>query len=368
MSALCVISGAAIILERTKLGRIISGPGLVLLLAMTASQIGVIPRSAPLYDVIWVYLLPIAIALFLFKADLVTVWRKGGRTLGVFLIGAVGTAAGAVVGGMLLEGLDDRSRLPAVFAATFTGGSLNFMAVADTVGLPRGPLLSTALAVDNVLGFSYILVANFIAGWALLARAFPWRLDSMRESAGDAPQDSDRPGATTLGILVALAVAAGASALSAFIADLMNAQNYKLLVLTLLMTVAATIGRQAFSKIRGENVIAFCIIYLFFGLIGASVDFSYIADAGTALILLALSIFVFHILFLAVLGRIFKLNIAELAVGSLACIAGPPVAAATAIAFGWRGLVVPGLLTGILGYVLGNLIGAGVFLVLGGEM
>ena len=51
---------------------------------------------------------------------------------------------------------------------------------------------------------------------------------------------------------------------------------------------------------------------------------------------------------------------------SLACIAGPPIAAAIAILFKWRNLVAPGILTGILGYVLGNFAGVGLFTLLQG--
>ena len=57
--------------------------------------------------------------------------------------------------------------------------------------------------------------------------------------------------------------------------------------------------------------------------------------------------------------------LAEALVASNACIMGPATAAAIAAGQGWRGLVTPGLLIGILGYVIANFLGVAVFEFLG---
>ena len=85
MAALLGICALAAGLERTAWGRRISGAGIILLTALLAAQFGVIPRSAPLYGTIWTYLVPLAIALFLLKADLIKVFTEGGRVLIAFL-------------------------------------------------------------------------------------------------------------------------------------------------------------------------------------------------------------------------------------------------------------------------------------------
>ena len=44
-------------------------------------------------------------------------------------------------------------------------------------------------------------------------------------------------------------------------------------------------------------------------------------------------------------------------VGIIAAIGGPPTAAALSISMGWKKMVVPGVLVGLYGYIIGNYIG-----------
>lgn len=59
-----------------------------------------------------------------------------------------------------------------------------------------------------------------------------------------------------------------------------------------------------------------------------------------------------------VLGaKILRMDLAEVVVASLACIGGPVAPAAISASRGWRTLVTPGLMVGILGYAIANFIG-----------
>jgi uncharacterized membrane protein len=61
-----------------------------------------------------------------------------------------------------------------------------------------------------------------------------------------------------------------------------------------------------------------------------------------------------------IVGKILKLDLAELMIAANACILGPATAAALAAGQGWRDLVTPGMLTGILGYSVGTFIGVAI--------
>ena len=50
----------------------------------------------------------------------------------------------------------------------------------------------------------------------------------------------------------------------------------------------------------------------------------------------------------------------------IAAIGGPPTSAALAISNGWNALIVPGMLVGIYGYIIGNYFGVFVGNMLGG--
>ncbi|MDX1388682.1 MAG: DUF819 family protein, partial [Acidobacteriota bacterium] len=56
--------------DRTQWGARISGAVTTILVTFALSNLGVIPAQAPAYDVVWAYLVPLAIPLLLFRADL----------------------------------------------------------------------------------------------------------------------------------------------------------------------------------------------------------------------------------------------------------------------------------------------------------
>ena len=58
-----------------------------------------------------------------------------------------------------------------------------------------------------------------------------------------------------------------------------------------------------------------------------------------------------------VLGKLLKIDLEELLLCVSATLGGPPSAAAMAIAKGWPKLIVPSLLVGIWGYVIGTFLG-----------
>ena len=367
LAALLAICALAAGLERTDWGKRLSGAGIILLVALGAAHFGVLPRSAPLYGSIWTYLVPLAIALFLLKADLIKVFSEGGRVLIAFLIGMLGTVFGAWIATLLVDLGPNEAKIAAVFTATYTGGSLNFVAVAEAVGFDDSSQLSAALAIDNIFGVGFIIMLNLAAGWSLFQTRYGWRMDAVwrQDPAIDSEVGS---GISLFSLSMALALAAGAVAVSAMIADAFGIPEYRLLVITVLVTGLATLGRKYLARLRGEDILAMMFMYLFFAIIGAGADIGEMLTAAPGMFVMVGCIFASHLVFMLVAGRLLKLNYAELVTASLACIAGPPIAAAIAILFKWRNLVAPGILTGILGYVLGNIVGIGIFALLEGNI
>jgi uncharacterized membrane protein len=74
--------------EKTKLGSTLSGALVSTLVGLAASSLGVVAADAPAYKVVLEYLLPLAIPLLLFNADLRRVMRSTGTLLLAFLVGS----------------------------------------------------------------------------------------------------------------------------------------------------------------------------------------------------------------------------------------------------------------------------------------
>ena len=139
--------------ERTRWGARLSGAVVAIGATMLLSNLGVIPVRAPAYDVVWSYLVPLAIPLLLLRADLRRILREAGPTLLAFAVGAVGTVVGTVIAYRVVPLGEEGWKLASIFSATYIGGSMNYAAAAEAVGLRSGDLLSAGVAADNAREF-----------------------------------------------------------------------------------------------------------------------------------------------------------------------------------------------------------------------
>ena len=67
--------------------------------------------------------------------------------------------------------------------------------------------------------------------------------------------------------------------------------------------------------------------------------------------------FLIHVGALLIFGKIFKFKIEEIVICSNASLGGPSTAAAVAAGKGWKELITPAILVGVLGYIVGNYLG-----------
>lgn len=74
---------------------------------------------------------------------------------------------------------------------------------------------------------------------------------------------------------------------------------------------------------------------------------------------------VFNIGILLIVGKLLKQNIEEITIASNACIGGPFTAMAMATSKGYQKLIVPALLSGIWGNILGTILGISIIGLLG---
>jgi len=73
--------------EETRWGARLSSVVVAMGSTIVLSNLSIIPSSARVYDVVWSYLVPLAIPLLLFKADLKRIVREAGPTLVAFVFG-----------------------------------------------------------------------------------------------------------------------------------------------------------------------------------------------------------------------------------------------------------------------------------------
>src|SRR5699024_10723528 len=100
---------------------------------------------------------------------------------------------------------------------------------------------------------------------------------------------------------------------------------------------------------------------LFFVVIGVPASLVIIMKTAPLLLIFVLIIVLANIFITLILGNIFKFSLVESLLASNANLSGPTTAAAMDIAKGWQKLIVPILLVGTLGYVIGNYLGTAIY-------
>ncbi|MUV36820.1 Ferric-chelate reductase (NADH) [Lentibacillus sp. JNUCC-1] len=359
----------------------VSGAIIALIGAMTLSNLNVIPVDSGVYDAIWNYAVPLAIPLLLFQANIKKIWQESGRMLTMFLLSAIGTVAGTIISFMVLKNhIPYLDKIGGMMAGSYTGGGVNFAAMSAKFETPED-LISATVVADNAMMaiFFFVLMAipavNFIR-----ARYHTPHMDEVEASEGDGDQTQaasfwKRKEISLKDIAKSIATAVVLVAISFNLADffarvipsgedasplfdlLGGVIGDQYLMLTTLTVLAVLVLPNYFENINGTQELGTFLIYLFFVVIGVPASLGVVLGEAPLLLVFVLIIVVINLLMSLILGKLFKFNLEEIVLSANANLGGPTTAAAMAIAKGWNKLIVPILLVGTLGYIIGNYIG-----------
>ncbi|HUF28475.1 MAG TPA: DUF819 family protein [Gemmatimonadaceae bacterium] len=352
---------------------------LVILFAAVVANLGIIPTSStaeapvPLYDGIFAHVAPIAIFYLLLQVNLRDVLRAGLPLIALFLFGAVGTVLGVVIGMRLVNGAETigplHGAVAGMFAGTYTGGSVNFNAVALHYGVVReGVLYAGTIVVDNILTTAWFIATLAIPRGLAAAWARRRVAGAVRQSAApiiDLAAESETIDPRKIALVLALGALAQLASLGiarAFAATL-GVNLPPILIITVIALALAQI--PAASRLPGARVAGMYGVYLFLAVIGAFCDVRALAGLGTlGVVLLAFATVAVVVHGALTLGAawLFRMDLEAAAVASQANVGGSTSALALAKSLGREDLLVPGILLGSLGNAIGTFLG---FMVVG---
>ena len=342
-------------------GQKVGGPLLLLAIAMALANVGVIPHSAPVYDQIGGLLVPMAIPLLIMRADFRTIFSESGPMFITFLVATGATFVGALVGVWLIDMGPLAAQIAGTVTSSYIGGSLNFVATAEAVGIRDSSIYVAGLSADAVGAVFFLAALMLMPAIRLVRESLPSKFirdTKLLEPAS--PDREEQPKAPPFNLRQAangLAVSLSVCALGAALTSLLDLGSLFILVVTALSVLVANFAKPIVRQVSSEFEIGTLLMYIFFVAIGAGADLSDVLGSALPILLFIGVMVVVHLVLMVTVGRMLKLDLAEVMIASNACILGPAPAAALAASKGWRPLVTPGILVGLFGYAIATFIG-----------
>ncbi len=370
-----VIGWAAISIwleQKYKWAATLTGCMIALLGAMIFANLGVVPLDTPTYDLVWGFVVPIAVPLLLFDADIRRIWRESGRTFIAYHFAVLGTIIGTIIATLLFyDKIPEIRGILAMISGSYIGGSINLAAMKAAFNVSP-EMTSSAIVADNFLMAIYFFALMAIPNMLFFRKRYNMPYDAKMRANEGTDQGENRAAAfwgrkeiSLLDIAANVAVAIAIVTFSTKMAEFINAQEFfprfikmflgqKYLLITTSTVILASVFPRFFAAIRGSKEIGSFFIHIFFVVIGVPASLSMIFNNSPLLFVFAAVIVIVNLIVTLTLGKLFKFDLEELLVSCNATIGGPTTAAAMVIAKGWTDLVVPALLVGVWGYVIGN--------------
>lgn len=256
------------------------------------------------------------------------------------------------------------AQISAVAVGIYTGGIPNMGAIAKGVGMD-GETYLFVTSYDLIVTGLY-LVFVILAGKPVFRRLLPRPAE-----AGQSHEDAAAIAGPRLLVAMpaAVVIAGGAYLLSTLFPETLATPALILILTTLALLTAWLLPRRAMQKAESKAPSSFdtglYFVYLFCFTIANSCDVRSMDLAGSLNILWYIVFIIFGSLLLQVLlARWMKLDSDSTMVTSVALINSPPFVPMAAALLGNRDVIVLGLAVGLLGYMLGNYLGIGLFFLL----
>lgn len=313
-------------------------------------------------------ILPSMIFLMLLRADLRDIAKLGPRMIISFFTATFTIMIGFTVAFMIFKG-SLASNAPLTFGAlagSWVGGTQNMVAVQQAVGL-EGSGMGYTLLIDSIDYSIWIMFLLFLVPFAnkfnKWTKADTSKIDNINEHL-TAKFSTISKEISFQDIFFLLSIALGVTAVTGIIGNemvkipalaFMGATGWTIIITTILGVICAM---TPLSKIPGSPEVSNVLLYMLIGLIASNANFLELTQAP-AYILAGFVILAIHGILMAIIGKLFKLDLFTCGIASLSNIGG--VASSPVLAAAYSQSLVPiAVLMALIGVITGTFFGIGV--------
>lgn len=314
---------------------------------------------------------PLAIPLMLMGCDMNN-WQIG-KAFKVFLSGLLSVLIVTVAGYFIFRSSYSNpkgfAQVCAVATGIYTGGIPNMGAIKQAVGMPHQTylyitsydLIVTGLYLVFVIFFGKKVFRTLLGSGKIKSSNAGTQTKSDDESVKVNPFDHEHLKTSLLAIAITLAIAAISYAVS-LIASRDGSPNMTVLILLLTTLAIAASFLPPMRKQQHSFDLGLYCVYVFCLAIASACNVREMDIAGSLPILYYLGFIILGSLILQILfAKLLKIDGDSVMVCSVALINSPPFVPLAAALLNNKDIVILGITIGLLGYMLGNYLGIGLY-------
>ena len=307
---------------------------------------------------------PLAIPLILFSLDVKKWFSLAKKTILSFVLMIVAATASALIAALIFSGsLEEGWKVSGMLTGCYTGGTPNLMAIGTALKVNPHTLVIVNTS-DMLLGGSYffLMISAVKIG---LRKILPKFKSTGNEHSKDVAalqgifSGGKRKGAK--GLLLCGLLAAAATGLAVGIAMLITGEmNVAIIILVVTTCGIALSFWNKIRETRGTWNMGQYVILIFSLAIGSTVDVQMFFDSSPLILGYTATVMFGALIIHLLLSLIFKIDADTTLITSTAGVYGPAFIGPVADALGNREIVMSGLISGLVGYAVGNYLGIGI--------
>ena len=358
---LCLMIILSLYVGKTKLGKQLGSALLVILFTAIIANLKLIPsasNSIELYSIIFEYIAPISIFFLLLNVNLISIKKAGLPMITLFIVGSLSTTLGILISWIIISPENvlgsDANVIAGMLTGTYTGGSVNFNAVALEYGFQKkGVLYAGTVAVDNVVTTIWILATLTFP--LILSKIWKGKVFLKQTISIEKNFDEDKIDLVSLASLIFLGISAF------YISEILAKKFNSIPSILILSTIGILLAQTNFiSKLKGSHNLGLYLVHLFLAVIGAYCEISAVyelKEIGITLFLFTSVSVLIHGVLIIIVGGLFYRDWQMVAIASQTNVGGGASAIALAETFKRNELILPSILMGTLGNAIGTYLG-----------
>lgn len=326
-------------------------------------NIGVLPANlAPVQNPLMLIAISLALPLMFFSIDVRRWSRLAGKSLLSFGLQVLVILIVAILGFFIFRGWvgEETWKLAGMFVGVYTGGTVNLGAIATA--LRTDQTLYIAAHTSDVLVSTVYLLFLMTIGQRVLLKFLPAFQTARDASVQKDPDFDSYTGIFEKKTFIALMRALGLSVLIFILSALSFVLFHEDKAFVITILAISTLGIlcsfvPAIRNIRMTYQFGNYFILIFCLVVSSMADFNRLVSTAPIMIAYVTFTILVCLLLHGLLAKIFKIDADTVIITSVAGICSPPLVPMVASALKNKEIVLSGVITGIVGWVIGTYLG-----------